>query len=128
VAKKKSEELDAQPDQTGVFPPGAHFGVIQLPIDLLPKPSAQRIVQFIHDAQEGRLRCYITENAYHRAELITHFDKLLRRGYETSISKGAISLNPLKTKLHWCEFTEEFCKTGKGPRIDPETNAPEQEK
>lgn len=117
--KKVSEE------NTSVFPTGVHFGIIQLPMDLNPKPCAQRITQLVN--RDGTLQAYISENAYHRAELIDIFDKLYRLSYQQSISKGSISLFPVKGRLHWKRFTEEFCLAGDGDRINPETDEKEAE-
>lgn len=108
-----------------IFPNGAHFGIIQLEIDLYPKPVAQRIVQWVN--RNGPLQCYVTENAYQRTELITWFDKLMRLSYQQSISKGSGFLTPIKGRIHWCRFTENFAKGKKGERINPETDEPETE-
>lgn len=108
-----------------IYPNGAHFGVIQLPIDLLPKPSAQRIIQWVN--RNGKLDVYVSENAFIRAELLEHLHRMIRIGYQESVQKGGGSLHPIKTRLHWCRFTEQFCKTGKGPRVNPETGLSEEE-
>lgn len=123
---KKTEKADKVLEQQAVFPTGVHFGAVQLPIDLQPKPSAQRIVQFFHTADQG-LRCYISENAFIRSELFMIMDRMFKESYRKSIAKGSVALLPVKMRLHWCEFTEEFCATGKGLRIDPETGKPEDE-
>jgi len=112
-------------DPNAIFANGACFGVIQLEIDLMPKPSAQRIVQLVN--YNGRLVQYVSENAYHRSELIDIFDKLYRASYQQSISKGAVALLPIKGRLHWKLFTVDFCKTGKGDRVNPETGETENE-
>jgi len=75
----------------------------------------------------GRLVQYVSENAYHRSELIDIFDKLYRASYQQSISKGAVALLPIKGRLHWKLFTVDFCKTGKGDRVNPETGETENE-
>lgn len=119
MAKKKD------PESTEIFAKGPHFSIIQLPQDLLPKPPAQRIIQLVN--KDGKLTTYVSENAYHRAELITWFDRLIRLAYQFSISKGAAHLFAIKGRIHWCKFTEDFCRTLKGPRINPETDLPEPE-
>jgi len=106
----------AQPDF--IAPGGAHFTIIQLPIDLQPKPSAQRIVMLVN--AQGQLKSYVTENAYIRVECFEVFEKLVRQAYAGSVARGGTSLYPQPTRLHWCHFTEEFCLTGKGPRVSPE--------
>lgn len=127
--KKKAEETKMAPpvanDPDAIYPNGAHFGIIQLPGDILPKPSAQRIVQWVNRA--GQMSVYISENAYVRNECITWFDRLMRISYQHSISKGSMALTPQKARIHWCRFTEEFCKKRKGERINPETDKPEKE-
>ncbi len=120
---KAKEEKTALSSTDQIFPNGAHFGIVQLPGDLIPKPSAQRIVQWVN--RGGQLSCYITENAYVRSELITWYDKLMRLNYQLSIAKGGACLSAIKGKIHWCRFTEEFLRTQKGERIDPETDQPE---
>ena len=102
-----------------IYPKGAHFGVIQLPVDLLPAPSAQRIVQWVN--RDGILEVYVTASAYVRAELLEHLHRLIRIGYQESIRKGADTFHPIKSKIHWCRFTEAFCRSGHGPRVNPET-------
>lgn len=130
MARKKSEEPKQDKVSTGqasgIYPLGAFFSVIQLPNDLMPKPPAQRILQMVHSQEHG-LKCYISENAYQRSELIDHYDRLMRQSYMGSVSKGTSQLAPLRGKIHWCEFTVEFCEKLSGPRIDPATNAPEVE-
>lgn len=91
----------------------------------MPKPSAQRIVQWVN--REGSLSCYVTENAFHRSELITWYDKLMRLSYQQSISHDYVALKPIKGRIHWCRFTEEFFKKRRGERINPETDLPEVE-
>lgn len=125
MAKKKNEAESPQNDPEMIFPNGAHFGVIQLPADLLPKPAAQRIVQWVN--RDGALNVYVSENAYQRTELITWYDKLMRQSYQNSISKGCAFLSPTKGRIHWCRFSEEFCKTRRGERVNPETNEKEVE-
>lgn len=127
MAKKKAEAEVQQPanDPEALFPNGAMFGIIQLPIDLLPKPAAQRIVQLVN--RNGELRVYMSENAYQRTELITWYDRLMRLSYQNSITKGGASLAPTKARIHWIRFTEEHCKKGRGERINPETDTPEAE-
>jgi hypothetical protein len=56
-----------------------------------------------------------------------HLDKLQRTAYQVSIARGAPCLYPIKGKIHWCEFTAGFGMTGKGPRLNPETDLPEGE-
>lgn len=119
MAKKQS-------DEEGIFPIGAFFSVHQLPCDLLPKPAAQRIVQLVHYG-DGKLRCFFSENAYHRGELFEIHGSLFRRSFDLTVVKGFPNLGPHKGKIHWCEFTEEFYQKGKGPRINPETGKPENE-
>lgn len=123
MAKKKSEAAKAVNDPDAIFPEGAHFGIIQLPGDLMPKPAAQRLIQWVN--RHGQLSVYISENAYQRTELITWFDRLMRLSYQHSISKGGASLAPTKGRIHWARFDEKFCRTRKGERIDPETDLPE---
>ena len=126
MAKKTNAENKEQINEIqDIFPNGSHFGVVQLPRDYLPKPSAQRIVQWVN--LNGKLRVYITENAYVRTELITWYDKLMRMSYQNSISKNELALRPTKGRIHWVRFTEEFLKSGKGERINPETDEPEVE-
>lgn len=125
--KKKTEDVEQKApinDPEGIFPNGTHLGIVQLPRDLMPKPSAQRIVQWVN--RMGELRAYVTESAYHRTELITWYDKLMRLSYQNSISRGSYALTPVKGRIHWCRFTEKFTKTGKGERINPETDLPEE--
>lgn len=114
---KKSEQQ--------IFPNGAHLGVVQLPIDIAPRPSAQRLVQWVN--RNGELECYISENAYAKNELFYWWDRLFRMTYQTSIAKGSVALGPIKARIHWCLFTEDFCKTGRGERMNPETGFPEDE-
>ncbi len=120
MAKKKEESND-------IFPNGAHFGVIQLPRDLDPKPAAQRIVQWVNN--NGKLNCYISENAYHRVELKALLWKLMfDDGYATSIARGAATLLAIKGRIHWHRFTAEFCQSvenNPANRINPETDEPE---
>lgn len=125
MAKRKTEPAPQINDEQAIYPNGAHFGIIQLPGDLLPKPAAQRIVQWVN--REGKLNVYVSENAYQRTELITWYDKLMRLSYQHSISKGAIALSPTKARIHWCRFTEDFCKTRSGERVNPETDQVETE-
>lgn len=100
---------------------GAKFGFTQLARDLLPSPAAQRIIQLVNN--NGVLTEYITENAYHRAEAIDIFDKLVARyAYGESITKGAATLLPVKWKIHWVLATDEFLSVGGHPdRMDPST-------
>jgi hypothetical protein len=119
MARPKKTEVKFE----GLYPQGVHFGIIQLERDLLPKPAAQRIVQWVN--RNGELKCYVSENAYHRAELIDIFDKLYRLSYQQSISKGSPCLYPVKGRIHWTFFTESFCKGGDSARINPETDAAE---
>lgn len=121
----RAEAAEAVNEAQAIFPNGAHFGIIQLPGDLLPKPAAQRIVQWVN--RDGQLRVYISENAYQRTELITWYDKLMRLSYQHSISKGGAALAPVRGRIHWCRFTEDFCKKRRGARVDPETDQPEVE-
>lgn len=75
------------------------------------------------------LKAYITESAYHRSELKGLFDMLFRKSYTASISKGAASLLPVKSRIHWVRFEPEFLLgTNKKPeRIDPSTDEKEVE-
>lgn len=123
-AKPEEKAEEKVNDPTAVYPNGAHFGIVQLPGDLLPKPSAQRIVQWVN--RNGKVDVYISENAYVRNECITWFDKLLRLSYQHSISRGSLALSPQKARLHWCRFTEDFCKKRRGERVNPETDKPEE--
>lgn len=127
MAKKKSEAKVEEPvnDPETLIANGALFGIIQLPIDLLPKPAAQRIVQQVN--RNGELRVYMSENAYQRTELITWYDRLMRLSYQNSITKGGATLAPTKARIHWIRFSEENCKKGRGERINPETDTPEGE-
>lgn len=122
--KKKAVAEQTQNNPDEVFPNGAHFGMIQLPQDLNPKPSAQRIIQWAN--RGGALKVYVSENAYQRAECITWFDRLVRLSYQHSISKGQMTLCPIKGRIHWLRFSADFCQTRKGERINPETDAPEE--
>ena len=111
--RKKAEEKDITPAAETpppatqeIFPNGAHFGVVQLPIDLMPKPAAQRIVQWVN--RDGKLEVYITENAYHRNEMITWYDKLMRLSYQHSISKGSSALFPVRAAFTGVSLRKSF--------------------
>lgn len=124
MAKPKKENNEAADFKAPeIVPNGAHFGIVQFPQDLKPPPSAQRIVQWVN--RNGTLSVYISENAYHRHEAFAWMDKLFRDSYRESIAKGATALTPIKGRIHWCRFTEEFCIKLKGERINPETDLPE---
>jgi hypothetical protein len=109
-----------------VWPQGSHFGIVQLERDLYPKPTAQRIIQWVN--RNGEITAYISENAYHRAELMEIFYKLQRMSYDRSITKGSVALNPVKGRYHWHYFSKEFA-LGEGVtpegRVDPETDKAE---
>lgn len=113
----EKEQNLAGPD---IVPNGAHFGMIQMPQDLLPAPSAQRIVQWVN--RDGKLSVYVSENAYHRIEALQWLYKLERIAYDQSIAKGGFVLSPVKSRIHWLRFTEDFTKTMKGVRVNPETD------
>lgn len=98
-------------------PKGAFYSIIQLPIDLQPKPSAQRILLMLNMGDE--ITTYVSENAYIRVELFELYNGLQRQAYNESIMRGAPALIPQPTKIHWCRFTEDFAKTGAGPRVEP---------
>lgn len=97
---------------------------MQLAIDTKDRPSAQRIIQWVNKG--GELSAYISENAYFRAECLETLYSLIRQSYDQSIPKGSSALIPYKGRFHWCEFTEEFAKTGKGERVLPESGEPEE--
>lgn len=97
---------------------------MQLPQDVLPKPSAQRIVQWVN--RDGKLQVYITEGAYERGEVQEWFYRLMKEGYAQSFPHGGMVLRPTKLRIHWCRFTEDFLKTRKGERVNPETDQPEE--
>lgn len=120
MAKKKENNPEA------IFPNGVHWGVIQLERDLTPHPAAQRLIQWVN--KNGVLKVYVSESAYHRTEIKMWFDKFFRDSYSSSISKGGVALGPVKGRIHWLEFNEEFVLTGKGLRMNPETDEPEEEK
>src|SRR4051812_29868467 len=126
MAKKKTDE-ETPKEMT---PNGLHFGIVQLPRDLLPPPAAQRIVQWVN--RDGVLKAYISENAYHRTELFTILDKLTRLTYDNSIRRGGAFLMPVRTRIHWHTFNLEFL-TGDDEalkpehRVNPETDEPEDE-
>lgn len=111
-------------DEGSIFPNGVHFGIVQLERDILPSPPAQRIVQWVN--RNGKLKAYISANAFMKSELFTHFDKLVRMAYNNSIVHGTIALVPVRTRLNWFEFTEEFLKGGEGTRVNPETDEEEE--
>ena len=115
MAKKK--------DEGSIFPNGVHFGIVQLERDILPSPPAQRIVQWVN--RNGKLKAYISANAYMKSELFPLFDKLVRMSYAGSISHGSVALIPVRTRINWFEFTEDFLKGGDGYRINPETDEEE---
>lgn len=140
--KKKNEasDLPIAPDETApfvsrpkageIFPNGLHFGIIQLARDLNPQPAAQRIVQWVN--RDGALKAYVSENAYHRTELFTILDKLSRMAYDASIRRGGAYLMPVRTRIHWHEFKEDFLKGEPEAlkpehRVNPETDKPEEE-
>lgn len=130
MAKKKAEEEEVveNPMQGRLFPNGVHYGIVQLPRDLLPRPSAQRIVQWVN--RDGVLKCYISEGAYVREEALRHLDKLIRMSYAQSIAHGSPCLYPVRTRIHWREFTEGFVlgnadAMNEKLRINPETDEEE---
>lgn len=123
---KKAKKSDDGTEFGPAIPNGASFTIVQLERDLVPRPQAQRIVQTIN--WNGEIKAYISENAYHRNECLEHFMALVRKSYENSIKKGGIALYGIKGRIHWHEFTEEFCLKGKhGVRLNPENGEPEQE-
>lgn len=132
-SKNKSKELlpttdQAPPDnmtqEDFVWPNGVSWGIVQLPRDLRPFPT-QRIVQTVNE--NGKLSAYITESSYHRSEVKGWYDKLFRDSYSGGISKGAASLMPVKSKLHWRRFEPGFLsgQTLDTPRMDPTTGEEE---
>lgn len=102
-----------------VLPKGAFFTTIGLDRDMLPAPAAYRIVQLVN--RGDKMEVYVSENAYVRAELMTHRQALERKSLDETLGKGVGALQPVKGKIHWIALTEEFLTTGKGPRINPET-------
>ncbi len=115
-----------RPEQ--VFPNGVHFGILQLPRDLMPAPAAQRIVQWVN--RDGVLKAYISENAYQKTELFTILDKLTRMAFANSIARGGAHLMPVRTRIHWHEMTVPFLKGETDAlkaenRINPESDTPE---
>jgi hypothetical protein len=121
----RPKKTDNPEQEMEIAPNGAHFGVIQLPRDLIPHPAAQRIVQWVN--RNGELKAYVSESAYHRSELKSWFDKLFRESYSASISKGAAALLPVKSRIHWRRFHPDFLSGSviEGERIDPTTDLPE---
>jgi len=120
---KITEEVIQKPKT--IAPNGAFFGVMTLPMDAVGTPKTHRIVQMVIDG--GQYRTYISENAYMRSELKDKFYAVERAAFEFFARFNAPILNPIKTRIHWCEFTEEFLKTGKGPRVNPENGEAEKE-
>jgi hypothetical protein len=129
-AEQKASQLPdatAQPELTDIAPNGMYMGVVQLPRDLSPRISTQRIVQWVN--RNGQLKAYITESAYHRTECKMWFDKLFRESWSQSLTRGAASLLPVKSKIHWVRFEPSFLKgENQSPeRIDPMTDEVEVE-
>lgn len=114
------------PDDDRVLANGASFKLVQLAFDLLPKPSAQRIIQSVNT--DGVLVDYVSENAYHRAEAFEIMFKLMRDSYAKSIAKGSVTMFPIKGKQHWHVLTESFCQDGtRSERMNPESGKQEDE-
>ncbi len=114
------KENQDTPQSGPIVPFGSFWRFVQLTIDLLPKPTAARILQFVY-YPSGKTLVLVSENAFHRSELIEKGFALMRTSFDSGNTNEFMGMPPHKGKIHWCEFTEEFCKTGKGPRIDPET-------
>lgn len=124
MAKSKKEETEKLDVKGPVFANGAYFQVIQLERDLFPKPTARRIIQLVN--RDGVFECYISENAYVRAECKEILQSIMRLSESNSLDRGAPYMHPVKGRYHWRKFTVEFAlDQNSGERVNPETGEPE---